>query len=74
MYSLLFCKHLTHDRVKVFGDLQHAVEKVIQRYMVEQMTEKIAGLQQRATMYRMKYNMEPVVFELGTRFCRLGIL
>ena len=49
--------------LQVFGDLQHTVEKAIQRYAVEQITEKIAELQQRAKTYRTKYDMEYALFE-----------
>ncbi len=47
----------------VFGDLQHTVEKAIQRYAVEQIADKIAELQQRASTYHTKYDMEYAIFE-----------
>ena len=49
--------------LNVFGDLQHTVEKAIQRYAIEQITEKITELQQRANMYHTKYDMEYALFE-----------
>lgn len=49
--------------LNVFGDLQHTIEKAIQRYTIEQITEKIAELQQRAKTYRIKYDMEYACFE-----------
>lgn len=49
--------------LKVFGDLQQSVEKAIQRYAVDQITEKIAELQQRANTYHSKYEMEYATFE-----------
>jgi hypothetical protein len=49
--------------LQVFGDPQQTVEKAIQRYAVEQITDKIAELQQRSRVYQERYGLDYAQFE-----------
>lgn len=49
--------------LEAFGDLQHIIEKAVQRYTIEQITEKIAELQERIRQYQTQYGMDYPSFE-----------
>ena len=46
-----------------FGDLQATIEKAIQRYIIETISEKIAELQHQLLTYQEQYGMEYPEFE-----------
>lgn len=46
-----------------FGDLQTTVEKAIQRYVIETISEKIAELQHQLLAYQEQYGMDYPEFE-----------
>lgn len=46
-----------------FGDLQATIEKAIQRYIIETISEKIAELQHQLIAYQEQYGMEYPEFE-----------
>ncbi len=49
--------------LQVFGDLQETVEKAIQRYAVEQITDKITELRHRSKAYQEQYGLNYASFE-----------
>ncbi len=49
--------------LETFGDLQEVIEKAVQRYTIEKISEKISELQQRAKNYQAQYGMDYSGFE-----------